>query len=112
MAALNPNTIIGQNPTAVKANVGSAAVPIQGTIMNAKEVSGNRLAIQMVSVSPGDYAVGEILTIDGEEVSISSVSKPSIKSKSGTTLLQKSANILMPTNGSIKFNKIQVVMEF
>ena len=76
MAALNPNIIIGKNPSAVKANVGSSAAPIQGTIMNAKEISGNRLAIQMVSVSPDDYAVGEILTIDDEEVSISSVSKP------------------------------------
>lgn len=112
MAALNPNLIIGVNPSSVKKNVGSPDVPIQGTIMNAKEVSGNRLSIQMVSTSPEDYAVGEILTISGEEIAISSVSKPSIKSKSGNTLLQKSANILMPTNGSIKFNKIQVVMEF
>ena len=112
MAALNPNLIIGNNVSFVKAGVSSPTKPIQGTIMDAKEISGNRLSIQMVSVTPDEYAVGEILTIDDEDVTISSVSKPSIKTKSGKTLIQKSANITMPTNGSIKFNKIQVVMEF
>ena len=112
MAALQPLLIISESPTAFKLAGSASAKPIQGTIMNAKEVSGNRLSLQMVSVSPDDYEVGNTITIGGEDVTISSVSKPSIKTKTGKTLVQKPANITMPTNGSIKFNKIQIVMEF
>lgn len=112
MAALQPSEIISASPSAFKVAGSSTTKPVQGTIVSAKEVSGNRLSLQIVSTTPDDYATGNTITIDGEDVVIQSVSKPTIKTKSGKTLIQKSSNITMPANGSVKFNKIQIVMEF
>jgi hypothetical protein len=101
--------IIGYADSA--AFVGGQSSTIQGTVMSAKQ-SGSNIELQVVSTSPDQYAVGEVIEISGENITISSVSKPNVESKSGKTLLQRETNIPMPTNGSIKFNKIQIIMEF
>ena len=58
----------------------------------------NRGSAQVVSVTPDGYKTGDILTLGGIDYPIVSVVNPNIKTKSGSTLVQKSATIQLPDN--------------
>tara|TARA_R110002051_G_scaffold93186_1_gene163046 strand:- start:46 stop:363 length:318 start_codon:yes stop_codon:yes gene_type:complete len=72
----------------------------QGTVVFAGEKPGvtDRALTEVVSITPDDYASGDVLTIGGVDYPITAVTKPTIKTKSGSPLVQKAATIEMPDN--------------
>ena len=70
----------------------------QGTVVSAGEKPGvaNRALLEVVSVTPDDYASGDVLTLGGVDYPITGVTKSTIKTKSGSPLVQKAATIEMP----------------
>ncbi len=72
----------------------------QGIVVSSKQspTASNRGQAQVVSLTPDNYKSGDTLTLGGVDYPITSVQKPSIKTKSGSPLVQKSATIQMPDN--------------
>ena len=74
------------------------SVKRQGTVVSSGEKPGvaDLALVEVVSITPDDYASGDVLTIGGVDYAITSVTKSTIKTKSGRPLVQKAATIEMP----------------
>jgi hypothetical protein len=71
----------------------------QGTIVTSAVKVANVSAIaEVATLTPDKFKVGDVLTLEGVDYPITTVTKSSIKPNKGIPLVQKSANITLPEN--------------
>lgn len=74
----------------------------QGTVVasTVSTVDPTRGSVYLVTITPDEYKTGDVVTIGEEDYPVTSVVKPTIKTKSGSPMVQKSANITIPESDS------------
>ena len=84
----------------------------QGTVVfsSVSTVDRTRGSVQICTIAPDSYKTGDVLTINGDEYEVTSVIKPTIKTKSGSTMLQKSATIELPENTTQPVKRFSFLM--
>ena len=70
----------------------------QGTIVKStvSTVDPTRGSVYIVTITPDEYKAGDVVTIGENDYPVTTVVKPTIKTNSGSTMVQKSAEIEIP----------------
>jgi hypothetical protein len=84
----------------------------QGTVVfsSISTLDPTRGSVQLVTITPDNYKTGDVLEVNGDEYEVTSVIKPNIKTKSGSTMLQKSATIELPENTTQPVKRFSFLM--
>lgn len=70
----------------------------QGTVVKStvSTVDPTRGSVYLVTITPDEFKAGDTVAINGNDYPVTSVVKPTIKTNSGSTMVQKSATIEIP----------------
>ena len=86
----------------LQAGTSVASAKKQGTVISSKvdPADATKGLIQLVTITPNEYNLGDTVEIDDADYPISSIVKPTTKVNSGKSIVQKETNITIPEQGS------------